>query len=43
MNIDINRVLSIFGAYGIVQVLSDDLGIKTCKKQRDLVQSKFYK
>jgi hypothetical protein len=31
--------LLILGAYGIVQVLAQDLGIKTGKKQRDLVQS----
>ena len=32
-------LLLILGAYGIVQVLAQDLGIKTGKKQRDLVQS----
>ena len=31
-------LLLILGAYGIVQVLAQDLGIKTGKKQRDLVQ-----
>tara|TARA_Y100000813_G_C23918262_1_gene237615 strand:+ start:196 stop:480 length:285 start_codon:yes stop_codon:yes gene_type:complete len=31
--------LLILGAYGIVQVLAQDLGIKTGKRQRDLVQS----
>ncbi len=31
--------LLILGAYGIVQVLAQDLGIKTGKNQRDLVQS----
>jgi hypothetical protein len=31
--------LLIVGAYGIVQVLAQDLGIKTGKKQRDLMQS----
>ena len=36
-----NRFLNIIGAYGIVQVLAQDLGIKTGKKQRDLVQNKF--
>lgn len=33
-----NNILKILGAYGIVQVLAQDLGIKTGKKQRDLVQ-----
>ena len=28
----------ILAAYGIIQVLAQDLGIKTGKKQRDLVQ-----
>ena len=37
-NIELNTVLSILGTYGIVQVLAQDLGIKTGKKQRDLVQ-----
>ena len=31
-------VLSVLASYGIVQVLAQDLGIKTGKKQRDLVQ-----
>ena len=32
-------LLLILGAYGIVQLLAEDLGIKTGKKQIDLVQS----
>ena len=36
-----NRGLNIIAAYGIVQVLAQDLGIKTGKKQRDLIQNKF--
>jgi Na+/H+ antiporter NhaD/arsenite permease-like protein len=38
-NFDTNEVLLIIGAYGIIQVLAQDLGIKTGKKQRDLMQS----
>jgi len=34
----LNNVLKILGSYGIIQVLAQDLGIKTGKKQRDLVQ-----
>jgi hypothetical protein len=34
-----HEIILIIGAYGIVQVLAQDLGIKTGKKQRDLVQS----
>lgn len=33
-----NTVMKMFAAYGIVQVLAQDLGIKTGKKQRDLIQ-----
>ena len=36
-----NNVLNIIGAYGIVQVLAQDLGIKTGEKQRDLIQNKY--
>tara|TARA_B100001250_G_C19543978_1_gene675992 strand:+ start:206 stop:478 length:273 start_codon:yes stop_codon:yes gene_type:complete len=36
-----NRGLNIIAAYGIVQVLAQDLGIKTGKKQRDFIQNKF--
>ena len=32
------RIVLVLAAYGIVQVLAQDLGIKTGKKQRDLVQ-----
>lgn len=34
----IERVIVMIAAYGIIQVLAQDLGIKTGKKQRDLVQ-----
>ena len=33
------KIVLVLAAYGIVQVLAQDLGIKTGKKQRDLVQS----
>lgn len=33
------KSMRVLAAYGIVQVLAQDLGIKTGKKQRDLVQS----
>jgi len=33
------KVILVLAAYGIVQILAQDLGIKTGKKQRDLVQS----
>lgn len=32
-------ILKVLGVYGIVQILAQDLGIKTGKKQRDLIQS----
>ena len=31
-------IVKIISAYGIIQVLAQDLGIKTGKKQRDLAQ-----
>jgi len=34
-----NEILLIIGAYGIIQVLAQDLGIKTGKKQRDLMHT----
>jgi len=37
-NTQTSYLLEILGAYGIIQVLSQDLGIKTGKIQRDLVQ-----
>ena len=37
-NLSINDIINIGAAYGILQVLAQDLGIKTGKKQRDLVQ-----
>jgi len=39
MDKNFNKVFSIMASYGIVQVLAQDLGIKTGKKQRDLVQT----
>ena len=33
------KLITILAAYGIVQVLAQDLGLKTGKKQRDLVES----
>ena len=36
--ININKIVMVLAAYGIVQVLAQDLGIKTGKKQRDLIQ-----
>ena len=39
MDKNFNKVFSIIASYGIVQVLAQDLGIKTGKKQRDLVQT----
>ena len=41
LNLSLDDVLKIGAAYGILQVLAQDLGIKTGKKQRDLVQSKL--
>lgn len=32
------KISSVLAAYGIIQVLAQDLGIKTGKKQRDLVK-----
>ena len=37
--IAIEDLLLILGGYGIVQVLSQDMGMRTGKRQRDLVQS----
>ncbi len=39
MNANSHRMLLVVAAYGIVQVLAQDLGVKTGKKQRDLIQS----
>jgi hypothetical protein len=33
------NILKVLGVYGIVQILAQDLGIKTGQKQRDLIQS----
>ena len=42
MNKDkIGNLLNIISTYSIVQVLAQDLGIKTGRKQRDLIQN-FY-
>jgi len=38
-NLSLDDILKIGAAYGILQVLAQDLGIKTGKKQRDLVQT----
>ena len=38
-NLGLDDIFNIGTAYGILQVLAQDLGIKTGKKQRDLVQS----
>ena len=32
------KIVTVLSAYGIIQVWAQDLGIKTGKKQRDLVQ-----
>lgn len=32
------KIVLILAAYGIVQILAQDLGVKTGKKQRDLIQ-----
>lgn len=32
------KLVLVLAAYGIVQILAQDLGIKTGKKQRDLIQ-----
>lgn len=35
--VPVEKILMILAAYGIVQILAQDLGIKTGKTQRDLV------
>jgi len=37
-----HAVYNVFAGYGIIQVLAQDLGIKTGKKQRDLIQNNIY-
>ena len=37
-NHELNTFLRIFGSYGIIQVLAQDVGIKTGKNQRDIIQ-----
>ena len=39
INDSIPAVMNILTAYGIIQVLAQDLGIKTGKAQRDLIQT----
>ena len=39
MNKKMNSVLSILGAYGVIQILAQDTGLKTGVIQRDTVQS----
>ena len=39
IKLSMDEVLKIGAAYGILQVLAQDLGIKTGKKQRDIAQS----
>ena len=38
---DVSYVLRILGAYGIIQILAQDMGLKTGYVQRELVQSKI--
>jgi hypothetical protein len=38
-NLSLEDIMNIGAAYGILQILAQDLGIKTGKKQRDLIQS----
>ena len=38
-NLGLDDILKIGAAYGILQVLAQDLGIKSGKKQRDLIQT----
>ncbi len=37
LNKNTKKIVKIIGSYGIIQVLAQDLGIKTGKKQRDLM------
>ncbi len=37
--VSISDLMKIGSGYGIIQVLAQDLGIKTGKKQRDLIQT----
>jgi len=37
-----HAIYNVFAGYGIIQVLAQDLGIKTGKKQRDLIQNNIY-
>tara|TARA_Y100000389_G_scaffold103584_1_gene100471 strand:- start:1055 stop:1600 length:546 start_codon:yes stop_codon:yes gene_type:complete len=38
---NVNYILKILGAYGIIQILAQDMGLKTGYVQRELVQSKI--
>jgi hypothetical protein len=38
-NLSMDQIMKIGAAYGILQVLAQDLGIKTGERQRDLVQT----
>ena len=38
---NVNYILRILGAYGIIQILAQDMGLKTGYVQRELVQSKI--
>ena len=40
-NMNSNNVLNIIGAYGIVQVLAQDLGIKSGLKQIEITHNEF--
>ena len=39
VNTNLHKVFMVSAAYGIIQVLAQDLGIKTGEKQRDLIQT----
>lgn len=41
-NRELNTFLRIFGSYGIIQVLAQDVGIKTGKNQRDIIQKPLF-
>ena len=39
---ELNSFLRVFGSYGIIQVLAQDVGIKTGKNQRNLIQKPLF-
>lgn len=41
INRKINYVLKVIGAYGIIQVLAQDIGVKTGKNQAELMRQNF--